>query len=70
MEIKQIEHINKSTVDKHKLNPEEVSKYRQKFYNQTDGSLFGDQTSSAAKMEWQNPEGEVEREFAIDMIIQ
>ena len=68
MEIKQIDHINKSTIKKHNLSAEETQKLVSKFYHTSDGALFSE-NSSSTKPEWQAPVGEIERDFALDMII-
>jgi hypothetical protein len=39
-----------------------------KFYQTTDGALFAN-GASGPKAEWQTPVGEVERDFALDMMI-
>jgi hypothetical protein len=50
------------------LNGDETQKLVSKFYHATDGALFAENTNPS-RCEWQVPVGEVERDFALDMMI-
>ena len=58
-----IEHVNQSTIKKFELSIDQIDKLRSKFHTK---EVYGDTDVNGG---WQIPEGEIEREFALDMII-
>jgi len=62
MEIDKLEHLTKETKLKHSLDDTQVQKLTEKFY-------FSPNFTDNKGSEWNVPEGEIEKDFALDMLI-
>ena len=62
MELDKLEHITSQTKVKHSLNDAQIERLTNKFY-------FSPNNQANKGSEWNVPEGEVERDFAVDMLI-